>query len=115
MLGIGRRPMFADRGARGIGGVEAVVAVGAEAAERAKLERGEVSAMRFHVIGDGCRHNTAEFQTEPAQRLDHELMAASPSPAGRAVPPMNFRLVWHPPDLNQAPNPEWKRERHGRR
>ena len=70
MLGIGRRPIFADRGAWGVVGVEPVVTVGAQAAERAEPERGEVAAMRRDVIGDGRRRDVAGFQAEPTQRLD---------------------------------------------
>ena len=95
MARIGRRAIFADRGARGIVGVEPVVAVDAQAAERAQLERGEVSTMRRVVISNSRWRDATGFQAQPTQRLDRKLMRSAALPASSVIPTVGSRTVRH--------------------
>ena len=81
--------------ARVIGTIKPVMAGLAEAAERAQAEGGKVTSMRLDVISDRRRLDLAGFQTQPAQRLDHQLVCPAAQPASGAVPAMLFVSVGH--------------------
>ena len=87
--------VLADRGTRGIAPVEPVVTVGTQAPERPEPEGGEVASMWRDVISDARRRDVAGLQSEPAERLDHELMCSAALPGCGTVPAMDLRTVRH--------------------
>lgn len=91
------RAVGADWRSRGVGAAETIVALRAKRAKCTQAKQFVVSFVWLDMISDGRRHDTARFNAETAQRLDTQLMTASPCPARSAVPPMDFRPLRHLP------------------
>jgi hypothetical protein len=51
--------------------------------------------MRFDMVCDGRRRHATDFQAEPAQRLDAQLVPTPALPFAPIVPAMNVTFVRH--------------------
>jgi len=66
------------------------VALGAQRTKLAQAKQLVAASMRCDVVDDRRRRHAADFQAEPTQRLNAQLMPPPALPARGTIPAMNF-------------------------